>query len=55
MTPKWRSVPGDSPIRALSNLLCIAELIHRFDVVAIQEVRASARALLAIMQVLGDG
>jgi hypothetical protein len=30
-------------------------VIHRFDVVAIQEVRASARALLAIMQVLGDG
>jgi hypothetical protein len=55
MTPKWRSVPGDSPIRDLSNLLCIAELIHRFDVAAIQEVRASARALLAIMQVLGDG
>jgi len=42
MTPKWRSVPGDSPIRDLSNLLCIAEVIHRFDVVAIQEVRASA-------------
>ena len=55
MTPKWRSVPGDSPIRDLSNLLCIAEVIHRFHVVAIQEVRASARALLAIMQVLGDG
>jgi endonuclease/exonuclease/phosphatase family metal-dependent hydrolase len=53
MTPKWRSMPGDSPVRDLSNLLCIAEVIRRFDVVAVQEVRASGRALLAIMQLLG--
>lgn len=55
LTPKWRSVTGDSPIRDLSNLLCIAEVVRRFDVVAVQEVRRTAQALLAMLQVLGQG
>jgi endonuclease/exonuclease/phosphatase family metal-dependent hydrolase len=55
MTPKWRSVPPDSPIRDLSNVLCITEIIRRFDVVAIQEVRRSASAFLAMTQLLGEG
>jgi exonuclease III len=52
---KWRSSPGDSPIRDLSNVLCIAEVVRRFDVIAIQEVRQSAEAFLAMLQVLGPG
>jgi exonuclease III len=52
-TPKWRSLPGDSPIRDLSNLLCITEVVRRFDVVAIQEVRGSANAFLTTIDVLG--
>jgi hypothetical protein len=55
LTPKWRSEVGDSPIRDLSNLLCIAEIVRRFDVVAIQEVRKSGEAFLALMSVLGNG
>jgi hypothetical protein len=55
LTPKWRSVSGDSPIRDLSNLLCIAEVMRRFDVVAVQEIRRTAQALLAMLQVLGEG
>jgi len=55
LTPKWRSVTGDSPIRDLSNLLCIAEVVRRFDVVAVQEVRRSAQAFLAMLEVLGEG
>ena len=55
LTPKWHSAAGDSPIRDLSNLLCITEVIRRFDIVAVQEVRSSAQALLAMLQVLGDG
>lgn len=54
MTPKWRSQSGDSPIRDLSNVLCIAEVVRRFDVMALQEVRQSAQAFLAMMQVLGE-
>jgi hypothetical protein len=52
---KWRSANGDSPIRDRSNVLCIAEVVSRFDVVAIQEVRRSANAFLAMMQALGEG
>lgn len=37
---------GDSPIRDLSNLLCIAEVVRRFDVIAVQEVRRSAQAFV---------
>ena len=55
LTPKWRSAAGDSPIRDLSNLLCISEVIRRFDIIAIQEVRSSAQALLTMLQVLGEG
>jgi len=55
VVPKWRSVRGDTPIRDLSNLACIAEVIRRFDVVAIQEVRQSAEAFLAMMEALGEG
>jgi hypothetical protein len=55
LTPKWRSVSGDAPIRDLSNLLCIAEVVRRFEVVAVQEVRRTAQALLAMLQVLGEG
>jgi exonuclease III len=55
VSPRWRSVEGDSPIRDLSNVLAIAEVVRHFDVVAIQEVRRSAEAFLAMMQALGPG
>src|SRR2546430_2633816 len=49
-TAKWRSISGDSPIRDLSNVVCIAEILRHFDVVAVQEVRRSAKAFLATIQ-----
>lgn len=52
--PAWRSRKGESPIRDLSNVVCIAEIVRRFDVVAIQEVRRSAAAFLAMMTALGN-
>jgi endonuclease/exonuclease/phosphatase family metal-dependent hydrolase len=55
LTSKWRSVTDDSPIPDLSNLLCIAEVVRRFDVIAVQEVRRSAQAFLAMLEVLGEG
>lgn len=51
--PAWRSVRGDRPIRDLSNVACIAEIVRRFDIVAVQEVRRSAAAFLAMMHLLG--
>lgn len=52
--PVWRSHKGESPIRDLSNVACIAEIVRRFDVVAVQEVRRSAAAFLAMMRALGN-
>jgi hypothetical protein len=42
-----------SPIRDLSNVLVIAEIVRRFDVVAVHEVRRSAQAFLTMMTALG--
>jgi hypothetical protein len=41
--PRWRSTRGASSLRDRSNVLTIAEIVRRFDVVAVQEVRARAR------------
>lgn len=38
-TAKWRSTTGDSPTRDLRSLLCIAHILGRFDVIAIQELQ----------------
>jgi endonuclease/exonuclease/phosphatase family metal-dependent hydrolase len=53
LTEKWSSDPQDSPKRNLHALLCISELIARFDVVAIQEVKQNIKALRHLMKVLG--
>ena len=38
---KWKSGNKDSPKRDLHAILCIAEIIRKFDVIAIQEVKAN--------------
>jgi hypothetical protein len=48
-------VTGDSPFRDLSSILCIAEIVCQFDVVAVQEVRESAQAFLLMMKAVGEG
>ncbi|MCW2571893.1 MAG: hypothetical protein JWO88_1951 [Frankiales bacterium] len=52
-TRKWRSTVGDSPIRDRSDVACLAEIVRCFDVIAIQEVRQSAQAFLAVLSLLG--
>src|SRR3954453_9736341 len=52
-TPTWRSAAGDSPIRDRSNVFAISEIVSRFDVVAIQELRRSATAFLTMLERLG--
>ena len=54
LTSEWRSQAGDSPVRDLSNVLCIAETLRRFDVVAVQEVGSTAEGLLAALAALGS-
>lgn len=54
LTHKWQSDPrNDQPKRDLHAILCIAEIISRFDVVAIQEAKDDHTALRTVLQVLG--
>jgi endonuclease/exonuclease/phosphatase family metal-dependent hydrolase len=53
LTEKWASVPGDSPRRDLFSVRCIAEVVSRFDVIAIQEVRDNIKCLRHMLKVLG--
>jgi len=53
LTKKWRAETGDTPKRDLHALLCIKQIIERFDVVAIQEVRGNIRALRHMLKALG--
>lgn len=54
LTRKWESEDDDSPKRDLHSILCIAEILRRFDVIAVQEVRANLRALRDTLKLLGD-
>lgn len=54
LTRKWDSAHSDSPKRDLHSILCIAEIIKRFDVIAIQEVKSNIRALRDTIKVLGS-
>lgn len=45
--------PGATPKRNLEHLVCIAEVVSRFDVCAIQEVKSELTALRTMMRVLG--
>jgi endonuclease/exonuclease/phosphatase family metal-dependent hydrolase len=54
LTKKWHSQPGDSPVRDFHSIRCIAEVLSRFDVVALQEIRGDLRALRYTLKVLND-
>ena len=53
LTPSWRSGPTDSPKRDWHAIACIAEVVARFDVVAVQETRRTTTALRALLARLG--
>ena len=54
ITEKWKAQESDSPKRDFHALRCIAEIISRFDVIAIQEARSNLKALRYLLQVLGE-
>jgi endonuclease/exonuclease/phosphatase family metal-dependent hydrolase len=54
LTEKWKAEGKDSPKRDLHALRCIAEIISRFDVIAIQETKANLKALRHLLKVLGQ-
>ena len=53
-TRKWATEPGDSPQRNLTDICCLAEVVSRFDLCAVQENLRSLEALRFLMRVLGD-
>lgn len=53
LTEKWTSSGRDSPKRDWRALWAIAEVISRFDIVALQEVTGDLRALRTLMKTLG--
>lgn len=54
ITREWASTLDDSPRRDLHSVLCIAEIISHFDVVAVQEVKGNIRGLRDTLKVLGE-
>jgi endonuclease/exonuclease/phosphatase family metal-dependent hydrolase len=53
LTAKWDSTSGDSPKRNLTDVSCLAEIVRRFDVCAIQETRSDLTAMLTLLRRLG--
>jgi endonuclease/exonuclease/phosphatase family metal-dependent hydrolase len=53
VTPKWAPGPSDSPKRCLADILAIAAVAERFDVLAIQETTRSLDALRLLTSALG--
>lgn len=53
LTPKWQSAATDSPKRDWHALACIAAVVDRFDVTAVQETRRNTTALFALLGQLG--
>jgi endonuclease/exonuclease/phosphatase family metal-dependent hydrolase len=55
LTPRWETEASDSPKRNLTDVCAIAEIVARFDVIAIQEARGDLTALRTLMRRLGPG
>ena len=53
LTERWRAEDGESPLRDLFDVRCIAEVVSRFDVAALQEVRGNLTALRTLLAALG--
>lgn len=54
ITRAWASDENDSPRRDMHSVLCIAEIISHFDVVAVQEVKGNIRGLRDALKILGE-
>jgi endonuclease/exonuclease/phosphatase family metal-dependent hydrolase len=55
LTPKWQSGPRDTPKRDWHALECIAAVVRRFDVTAVQEARRNTTCLAGLLDLLGPG
>jgi hypothetical protein len=53
LTREWTAGEDDSPKRDLRGLRAIGEIIRRFDIIALQEVKGDLRALRDLIKWLG--
>ncbi|WP_155849554.1 endonuclease/exonuclease/phosphatase family protein [Arthrobacter sp. H20] len=53
LTKEWKAGPKDSPKRDFHAMACIAEIVSRFDILALQEVRRNTTALQYLLGLLG--
>lgn len=54
LTEKWKSEAKDSPKRDMHCALTIAEILKRYDVIAVQEVKSNLKALRYVIKAMGD-
>ncbi len=54
LTRKWTASGSDSPKRDLRGLRAIIDILSRFDIIAIQEVKGDLRALRDTLHFLGE-
>lgn len=54
VTKKWKSEVEDAPKRDFHSIACIVEIIKRFDVIAVQEIKGNIRALRYALKLLGN-
>lgn len=54
LTEKWETGKNDSPKRNIHAIHAIKEIISRFDVIAVQEVKNNIKALRRTIKLLGD-
>ena len=54
LTEEWVAAPDDSPKRDLQSIRVIAEILRRFDVIAVQEIYGDLKALRHTLKALGD-
>lgn len=53
LTEKWEAADNDSPKRDLHALLGIVEILSRFDIIAVQEVKGNLKSLRHTLKALG--
>jgi len=53
LTEEWEAKDNQSPKRDLQSLLCIVEIIKKFDIIAVQEVKGDFKALRHALKLLG--
>lgn len=53
LTEKWEASEDDSPKRDLHSILCIANILSRFDIIAVQELKGNLKAFRHTLKILG--